>query len=225
MSTDKQIDFAAILANSVHDMKNSLALLLGTLEQLGQGCGRTCPLGTHVEQMQHHGYRLNADLVRLLTIYKIERGEYAPNVREVDVGDLLQECVEMYRPLLQARGIAITADTEPELAGYFDREMVAGIINNAVNNACRYASTRITLRGAMLGDYVEIAVEDDGPGYPQYLLDGAESDQRATDYRRGTTSLGLYFAALIAELHENRGRRGRIRYGNDGGARFSLLLP
>jgi len=44
----------------------------------------------------------------------------------------------------------------------------------------------------------------------------------------GSTGLGLYFAARIAELHERDGRRGRIELGNGGplgGGEFRIYLP
>ena len=47
-------------------------------------------------------------------------------------------------------------------------------------------------------------------------------------YQQGRTGLGLYFCALVADLHRNKGVHGQIicdNRGLDGGGRFCLRLP
>jgi signal transduction histidine kinase len=46
-----------------------------------------------------------------------------------------------------------------------------------------------------------------------------------TPYRATGTGLGLQFARLIAQSHDNQGRTGELRLHNDQGAVFTLLLP
>ncbi|MBI3775882.1 MAG: HAMP domain-containing histidine kinase, partial [Gammaproteobacteria bacterium] len=158
MVADNELNFSMILASSVHDMKNSLSMLLGTLEQLGGECGKTCPAAGKVNQLRYQGQRLNGDLVQLLSIYKIEHQQYTPNIEEHDLSDFLQECVNTHEPMLTPRGIVIEAVCKPGLVGYFDREMVAGVINNVVNNAYKYTKDRIRLSAATSDGYVMLSV-------------------------------------------------------------------
>lgn len=223
-----QLSFSTILASSVHDIKNSLSMLLGTLDQLEGNCGPTCPAADKVNQLRYQGQRLNSDLVQLLSIYKIENKEYTPNIAEHNLGDYLQECVHTYAPILTPRGIVIEAVYDAELVGYFDREMVAGVINNVVNNAYKYSRSRICLSAAASDGYVVLSVADDGQGYPPSMLRTGGVDAGPTDFMSGSTSLGLYFASLVAHMHINQGRRGFVRCANegiDGGGKFSLMLP
>ena len=226
--SDDELNFSMILASSVHDMKNSLSMLLGTLDQLGGECGHICPAADKVNQLRYQGQRLNGDLVQLLSIYKIEHQQYTPNIEEHDLSDFLQECVNTHEPMLTPRGIAIEAVCAPGLTGYFDREMVAGVVNNVVNNAYKYSKDRIRLSAAISDGYVVLSVADNGRGYPPGMLRSGGAEAGRTDFKSGSTSLGLYFAALIAHMHTNKGKHGFIRCANegiDGGGNFSLMLP
>jgi len=228
MATDDDLNFSMILASSVHDMKNSLSMLLGTLDQLSGECGHTCPATGKVNQLRYQGQRLNGDLVQLLSIYKIEHQQYTPNIDEHDLADFLQECVNTHEPLLTPRGITIEAVCDPGLLGYFDREMVAGVVNNVVNNAYKYSKDRIRLSAADSDGYVVVSVADNGSGYPPSMLRTGGVEAGRTNFTSGSTSLGLYFASLIARIHTNKDKRGYIRCANegiDGGGLFSMMLP
>ena len=228
MVTDDELNFSMILASSVHDMKNSLSMLLGTLDQLGGECGQTCPAAGKVNQLRYQGQRLNGDLVQLLSIYKIEHQQYTPNIEEHDLSDFLQECVNTHEPMLTPRGIVIEAVCDPDLVGYFDREMVAGVVNNVVNNAYKYSKDRIRLSAAVRDGYVVLSVADNGHGYPPSMMRTGSVDAGPTDFKSGSTSLGLYFASLIAHMHTNKGKQGFIHCTNDGidgGGKFSMMLP
>lgn len=228
MSQPDTLDFSTIIASSVHDMKNSISMMLGTLDQLTSDCGASCPSSEKINQLRYQGQRLNSDLVQMLSIYKIENRQYSPNIDEHDLSGFLLECVETYTPLLSPRGIAIEQECESGLTGFFDREMVAGVINNVVNNAYKYSRSLIRISANMHDNFLGIHVMDNGRGYPAAMLRDSRDVAGPTNFRTGSTSLGLYFASLITHMHENRGRRGYIRLSNDGidgGGCFSLYLP
>lgn len=228
MPDHQSLDFSTILASSVHDMKNSISMMLATLDELAQSCGGSCPETAKLSQLRYQGQRLNNDLVQMLSIYKIENHQYSPNIDEHSLEDFLAECVDTHEPLLTPRGIAIEFQSEPDLFGFFDREMVAGVVNNVVNNAYKYSKDRIRIEAATRDGYVVISVADNGRGYPPGMLHEGKPGALPTNFRSGSTSLGLYFAALIAHMHTNREKRGYIELNNtgiDGGGRFSIYVP
>ena len=73
-----------------------------------------------------------------------------------------------------------------------------------------------------------IQIDDDGSGYPQKLLDEVEQFSSGVNAQTGSTGLGLYFAATIANCHQRQDRRGRIQLQNEAGLKggsFQLYLP
>ncbi|HFE31760.1 MAG TPA: HAMP domain-containing histidine kinase [Gammaproteobacteria bacterium] len=223
------LDFASVIASAVHDMKNSLTLLLDTLDDTAGEPGIAGkPLQEKLLQAQHEGKRLNRNLIQLLALYRMERAQMFVNISENYVAELLEDVAMDNRQLLSARNIKLEIDCPEDLVGYFDRELVTGILNTIINNSYRYTRDTIRLSGENREGYLGIHVEDNGPGYPEKMLHASGSTGSGVNFQTGSTGLGLYFAAQVAQMHRNGKRHGHTQTDNkgiDGGGRFSLYLP
>ncbi len=223
------MEFATVLASSVHDMKNSLSMLLGTLDDITGRCGGAdCASSKKFAQLRYEGQRVNNHLIQLLAIYKIENSMYSPLIAEHSLLDFLEESALQSEALLSPRGIAIEYDCDADLCASFDWELVAGVVNNVVNNAYRYSRDRIRLSAGQVEGFVVMSIEDNGNGYPQYMLCEHSGQLSGVSFTSGSTGLGLYFSSLVAKMHKNKGRQGYISCSNDGldgGGKFSIFLP
>ncbi|SFR40686.1 signal transduction histidine kinase [Marinobacter daqiaonensis] len=221
-------DFSMVIASAVHDMKNSLGMLLSTLEDLRQEQQSQLGDNPRMNTLQYEAERVHSDLVQLLGIYRLGEHKLSAHSDEHYVADFLSEQVARHEPLLKGYGIEYSIETSAETTGYFDEELVAGIIASTLNNAIRYTSTRIALKAREEDGWLVISIEDDGAGYPAHMKNAGDALIKAPDFRTGSTSLGLYFATAIARLHENCGRHGDIRIRNGGslgGGVFEIWLP
>ncbi|WP_239689311.1 ATP-binding protein, partial [Pseudomonas savastanoi] len=91
-----------------------------------------------------------------------------------------------------------------------------------------FAREQIVISIGEEGGQLKITINDDGPGYPAYLIDQQTDYVQGINQGSGSTGLGLYFAAHIARLHARGGMQGRIEIANGGvlgGAMFSIFLP
>ncbi len=227
------LDFATVLASTIHDMKNSLGLLLQTIEVLEKQRGNMAPKSAvQFRELRYESQRLNSQLMQLLAIYKLQKQLYSPNIEEWSVAEILEECVLEHTAQLEGRDIHIQWQCAEELSGFFDRELINGVINNIVNNAYRYARNQVLLTAQAythpVGSGIEICVIDDGPGYPEALLFDHNRDITTLDFHAGRTGLGLYFCSLVADLHRNKTVRGHVACDNtgiEGGGCFRLYLP
>ncbi len=222
--------FADILASLIHDMKNSLGMVINTLEELE--CGRLPgqpQQESHLRVLRQEAKRLNNKLLELLTLYKIENGRISANVEELNLSEFLEEIVLENRVSAEAQGVVFEWQCAPDLTGYFDEGLVRGVINSLVGNGLRYTRQRLLLTAEQEDGYLALRLEDDGDGFPAGMLAAqqATSDQDVA-FGDGRTHLGIYFAGMVARLHRNRERQGAIRLSNGGrlpGGCFSLLLP
>lgn len=225
----EKIEFATILASTVHDMKNSLGLLLNTLDEvIGQCAPEQCPSYNQFSKLHYEAKRVSNDLIQLLTLYKIGNAQYTPNIAHHSLAEFLEETVLQNKPLFDFNGIEIEVDCPDDLYGFFDRELVAGVINNVMNNAFRYTSHRLKISAREHEGYLELSVADDGRGYPDAMLQGYGQPREEISFVTGSTGLGLYFAATVAHLHTNESRRGSIQIQNGGplgGGMFTVRLP
>jgi len=235
--TQHSQQLALFLASTAHDMKNSISVLSGTLERLLDGTqpqpAGTDPQFAQMAQMLYQTRRLNDNLMQLLALYKqVGQPEYPFDVQAVPVSELAQQVVALGRVLLQARGIALEVEVDPDLIWHLDEDLIVGVVSHAVNNAVNYTRDRIRLALRQDGALLEIRVEDNGAGYPQALLDaGAQAMSgvaNGIDFRTNSAGLGLYFAREVARMHRHRGQHGAVRLENGGqlgGGCFILTLP
>ncbi len=229
MKTAPEFDYATLLASSIHEVKNSLNMLLNSIDQVTDNCGdHSCPATKLFSQIQYESKRVNDDLVELLAIYRINNNQYIANIDEYPVYDFLKENLMQHETMIRHRHIDARIDCCYELNWFFDRELVTGVISNIINNLYRYTRDRLLVSARQEGAYLLIQVCDNGPGYPEEMLVQNREQQQSISFEQASTGLGLYFSRLVAELHKNKGRHGYITTTNegiDGGGCFSLYLP
>ena len=226
-SNTPALGFAESVANCAHDIKNSAGVLMSAAESIAAALPDPS-VRAQLHVLQTEARRINHDLIHLLGMYKLERAQQAINPTIVDCEDLLDELRAYNKVLFAGRGLRFESTLNEAAEGYFDRELVTGILNSAINNAQRYAQDRVKVSCGIDDGYTIFSVADDGAGFPTEILQSDLSDTAATNYATGSTGLGLYFAQRIAELHCHRDRRGRVSLANDGidgGACFRLCLP
>jgi signal transduction histidine kinase len=220
------IGFPAILASSVHDIKNSLTALralLGQLEHIYQD-----PKPTEFRQLEFETNRMNNSLMQLLTLYKIDLSQFSLAIDEHSASDILEDIVAQQSTLLSLSHIELNTECHGDLFCYCDSALISNALCTLVNNAQRYCRSKVLVSVAEEDDYIVFCIEDDGNGYPGNLLSSDYKQLPQVDLASGNTGLGLFFAETIAELHVQNDKRGFIVTDNDsqfGGARFKLYLP
>ena len=227
-SPESSPDISVFLASSVHDMKNSISILIGSMEKILVGSDPERPEFREMTHMMYETKRINSNLIQLLTLYKLGNHLYPFSPEDWVLEDFVEETVSQHQPLLGFRGIQFEAVVESDLVWPFDGDLVGGVIGHALNNAIHYTRSKVRLVVRQSEAGLEMRVEDDGSGYPQKMLDEGAAVMQGVDFQGGSTGLGLYFSAMAARLHRNRGRHGAIRLENGGawgGGCFVLTLP
>ncbi|MBK1718056.1 sensor histidine kinase [Thiocystis violacea] len=224
------MDFSDILASSIHDIKNSLGLILSSLDDLIVNPDNHLADPRQASLLQHEVQRANSNLIQLLTLYKLGHEQLTVRVTDNNLDDFLEEVVANSQSVCKALDLELSHHCDPSLDGYFDAELIRGVLDSTIGNARRYARRRIELNASREDGFLVIRVEDDGSGFPAALtglLDPPPGEPR-DELNSGRTQLGLYFATRIAQLHRNGDKTGRIRLRNghhlEGGC-FELWLP
>lgn len=224
-------DFMMLFATNVHDIKNSLSLLLGALDETAFCTVEGCETKSKLSELKYQGKLVNDRIIQLLELYKIGNSQYTMNIDYYVIREFLDEVVMYFNSMLGLRNVSIEIECPDDLCWFFDRELVAGVLHNAMNNAARYTNEKILILVERQGDYLVIRVDDDGRGYPKHILDQDEQIRKQPNLSliTGSTGLGIYFSDTIAKMHKsNTGLVGKTRLENGGrygGASFVLELP
>ena len=196
-----------ILASGVHDAKNQLLLAESLIADAEKRHG--IDLGEARYAIEAAAGRLS----RALSAYRLLGDGARLSPVPVIVGDLCDEVALDQRRHLSARGIALEIRCTVLDEWPLDRELVGDLLNNAVQNAGRYARSRVLLRADQEDGWLVLRVEDDGPGYATLPP---------------PPGVGLRVAGKLAALHRRRDRVGSVDLANGGetgGAVFTVRLP
>jgi K+-sensing histidine kinase KdpD len=218
--------FPALLASSVHDIKNSLGNLRGLICHIEKICQE--PIATELKKLNFEANRMNNCLVQLLTLYKIDSSKYSLVIDEHSTFNMINDVVDQHFALFSLGNNQLLTQYQDDLLCYCDRALVCNALCTMVNNAQRYCLSKVLLSATTEEDYVVFSIEDDGIGFPKNLLSCDYEQFSQDDLTTGNTGLGLFFANIIAKLHTQGEKRGFIKTDNNsrlGGARFSLYLP
>jgi signal transduction histidine kinase len=228
MNEQSELDFSTILATSAHDMKNSLFMLLQSIEQLDLADNLTPKQHQSVADLHYQTSRINGSLMQLLSLYRDEQNQLPFYIEENSVSEMFHEILDRNRLYLNSHHLKVTLEVDENLTAYFDQDLVTYLIADVFINALRHTNTSVTLRAFSDQQYTHIQVEDDGNGYPEHMLAINKHNESPFNLCKGRSGLGLIFAQKIASAHKTKELQGHILLENKSksqGSLFTLRLP
>jgi signal transduction histidine kinase len=120
------------------------------------------------------------------------------------------------------RGVSVDVQVPHEDFARVQREDLEEMLGNLVDNACKWAATRVEVRSRVANGAIEIVVDDDGPGLDPSL--GARVLQRGVRADEAAPGSGLGLA-IVADLVELYGGSIALDRSPFGGLRATLRLP
>lgn len=224
------MDFTTMMAISVHDTKNAIGTIINALDEiLDAPEGESREDRQKLAHLQYEARRVNVNLVQLLTLFRTSGGLYKPRFEPRLVYEILEDYTLLNGSLMNHHGVTCEIDCDEDLVWSLDSAMVTAVLENTVTNSIRYTRDHLRLAAATHDGWLHLDVDDNGSGFPPEMVGRRTIDHKAPlDPAAGRTGLGLYFCALIAQMHRAGEREGFIEISNDGtlgGGRFRIALP
>src|SRR3990172_531138 len=230
-----RIDF---VANVSHELKTPLTAIKGFAETLKEGAIDDKEHAVRfVDIIKSNADRLSRLVEDLLTLSNIELGKVSFDIRDVDVEEAARTVISTLEPKAKAKGLSLELDIEKGVHALSDKDRLAQILLNLVDNAIKFTekgSVRINARIITSqplnlltsGTFVEISVTDTGTGIPPkdiprlgerfYRVDPARSREL------GGTGLGL---AIVKHLVVSMNGKISIESEYGKGTRISFTMP
>ncbi|CAJ0886253.1 two-component system, OmpR family, phosphate regulon sensor histidine kinase PhoR [freshwater sediment metagenome] len=223
-----RVDF---VANASHELRTPLASLLGFVETLqGPAKNDDKARDKFLSIMREQAQRMARLIDDLLSLSRIEQHMHVRPVEAVDLTVLVAHIVDTLTPMADESGAPLSLDLEPNVIVPGDRDELARIIENLIENAIKYGCAEtappVEISLGRRGSSAVFSVRDHGPGIPPehiprlterfYRVDAGKS--RA----KGGTGLGLAIVKHIVLRH-----RGRLAIESTlgEGALFRVTLP
>jgi signal transduction histidine kinase len=201
---DLVVNLRQVSNDIAHDLRTPLTLLRHRLEQARASARTPEDYSRVVDDAITVSDRLLAIFSALLRIAQIESGMRRSAFTQIELGALLQELAEIYRPVSEDSGHPFVVNLEGPVTVQGDRELLLQLFANLIENAINHTppGTQITLALSRAGCVASVA--DMGAGVPpEYLSDLFKRFFRL-EQSRSTPGhgLGLALVAAIADLHD-----------------------
>ncbi|MGK0372766.1 MAG: signal transduction histidine kinase, partial [Glaciecola sp.] len=142
----ESFDFSSVIAVAIHDMKNSLSLLMQSIEQLAtQIPADNLEAREGINSVHYEANRMNTTLVQVLSLYRSELDALPVNIDECFLVDLIEEVVESNRTYITQKDLCVTIDVHQDLCWYLDRELIYLLVHDVLINAIRYGCDHIQI--------------------------------------------------------------------------------
>jgi signal transduction histidine kinase len=211
-----------------HELRTPLTSIRGYAEAILDGA-TTDP--THAAAViGNEARRLERLVGDLLDLAKLDARTFSLYFRTVDVAEVVEEVAEELRPVVDNAGLQLFVHPPAHpLFARVDPDRLDQVLANLVENAAKYARTRISMGSIAEGAQARLIVEDDGPGIPPQEIGlifnrHYSADRHARPGRPRGSGLGL---AIAAELSAAMGAtvRAESPIGPAGGTRVVIALP
>ena len=120
------------------------------------------------------------------------------------------------------REITIDADTPADHVVRCQREDLDEMLGNLLDNACKWAKSRVTVTSRLLDQDVAVTVDDDGPGLDPSMREAMLQRGVRADEAAPGSGLGL---AIVRELARLYGGSIALDRAPAGGLRAILRIP
>ena len=220
---------SAFLSMAAHELRTPLSVITGYLSMFQDGTLMPDKWERPLNVLVGKATELNSIVDDLLTAARIEGGRVPIETKTLDLREMARQAIaraEARAGLLRAELIYSEPD-EPVLVNA-DREQLARIIDNLMNNALTYTAERPWVKVSVLNDKgPALVVEDEGVGIPADKREKIfERFYRIDDPNIGPqvgTGLGLFISRELAERHGGTLTLERSDVGK--GSTFMVRLP
>lgn len=214
----------------VHDLRNPLTALIGSLEVLHLTMVRQASEEQRnlLDSARRSAHILAKLVDELLDVSKMEVGMLALKLEPVDLIQLIQASVENVQAQASLQDLDVYSQPEEDLSMVVcDRQMVDRVLANLLANAIDYTPSggRIVVAATQEEEGVTVSVSDTGSGIPPEhrarIFEKFAAVEHPGQKRRGT-GLGLTFCKMAIEAH---GGRIWVESEPDEGSTFFFTLP
>jgi signal transduction histidine kinase len=142
---------------------------------------------------------------------------------------VLQSLARTLQRINQDKGLTIKVEASPKLRFRGERQDLEEMVGNLMDNACKWAKSQILVRAVQLpasGEdvrtWLNIAVDDDGPGIPPDKRGEALQRGKRLDESKPGSGLGMSIIVETAGMYS-----GKVELANAelGGLQVNLQLP
>ena len=227
LADQRKDEFLAMLA---HELRNPMAPIRNAVEVLRIAEAVDANVDNAREIIARQVAHMTRLIDDLLDVARIARGKVELRSEQCDLGTIVRQTAEDYRPMLETTGLNLRVRIdEARLPMFGDPTRLAQVIGNLLHNAGKFTPRggRVSVEVEQNGDVAIVTVRDTGAGLEEaiasQLFEPFSQANQTLDRAKGGLGLGLALAKGLIELHG--GTITAESAGAGQGSTFILRLP
>jgi len=206
----------ATAGDLAHGLKTPLALLAQEADRAG-AAGNPELAESIVQQVERMSRQVNYHLARARAA-----ASGAAGAAPCPVASCADALVRTVLKLYAGRAIEISSNIASDLCARVQREDLDEMLGNLLDNACKWANSRIVMEASRIDTLLVLTLDDDGPGLAHDLRTVVLERGVRIDEAAPGSGLGLAIVRDLAELYG-----GSISLDDSplGGLRARISLP
>jgi len=165
----------------------------------------------YLEILKENSERLEELINKIVTVSKIEQGEFHTEKGEFSLEELVARVVKESRVYATASNIEVKTDISKDIPKLFaDKGQITEVIENLLNNAIKYSKKKgkVKISATMKEKKVYVEVKDSGLGIPEedqkYIFRKFFRSQNAIKHKTQGSGLGLFIIKSIIKAHKGK---------------------
>lgn len=211
--------------NMAHDLRNPVTRIRGAAEILLLGNREKSEFiemcGTTIEECDDLLEMMNT----MLDISEAEAGIQSPDLKNIDLSNIVCEIFELYEPVAETRKINFKSNIENNCHINGNIKLIQRMIANLIDNALKFTSEQdlIQLTLDQSKDIISFEIKDTGVGIKKEDMPHVfKKFYRGDKSRTGTgVGLGLSLVKIIAEQHN---AKINLKSNPDEGTIFTITF-
>jgi PAS domain S-box-containing protein len=218
-----------LMAMVYHDLRSPLSNIISSLDMLNMLIPVTNDENLHaiLTIATRSSERMQRLISTLLDIYRLEAGQAITDRKRTEVSTLVYEALDAIQPIAENKGQEMRIELAQNLpALWIDPDMIRRVIINLLDNATKFTLFKgeIRLRVSRVGDMIEFAVSDNGPGIPPDKLELVFDKFARLQVERFPKGLGLGLAFCKLAIRSHGGNIW-VESQLNVGSKFIFNLP
>ncbi|MEO1261822.1 MAG: tetratricopeptide repeat protein [Bacteroidota bacterium] len=212
-----------------HDLRSPLIALRGIAKKViylmkKNRLDDVIRMGNEVEEAVGSVHKL---LDNLLSWALVQDSKFPHNPVTIQIQEVVKEVLSIYQEIAAIKGIKMTVDVDENAHLFADRQAIATVLRNLVDNAIKFTEQngKIEITASRINGHSTIQVKDTGTGMSnldiEQLFESSIPNKKGTWGEKGA-GLGL---ALCKELIEMNGGEIDVNSIVDSGTTFKVVLP
>jgi two-component system sensor histidine kinase SenX3 len=214
--------------NISHELKTPISAISLLAEALQVALDDPEQVKKFAINLQRESKRLGSLVTKIIQLSRIQAGDLKGEIEVFDLGQTVDEAIELNQVLADSKGVKISSDTPVDIFVLGDAGLLSMGLKNLIENAVLYSDP-----GSLVGvglatdrDFAEVTVTDQGIGIPVdqqeriferfYRVDPSRSRET------GGTGLGL---SIVKYAANNHGGEVTVFSRPNLGSTFTLRIP